>query len=67
MTDRTDVEDERHEQLLPESVPLPNIRLPPATVEPDQRGDRVPEATGAGGVLLAALGPMPRRTRQWAP
>lgn len=63
MTDRTDVQDERHEPLLPESVPLPDIRLPLATVEPDQRGDRV-EVTGTGGVPLAAPGPMPRRTRR---
>ncbi|MGQ0718693.1 MAG: hypothetical protein ACT4NP_15565 [Pseudonocardiales bacterium] len=64
MTDRTDVEDERHEPLLPEPVSSPDIRLPLATVEPDQRGDRVAEVTGAGGVPMAALGPMPRRTRQ---
>ncbi len=64
MTDRTDAEDVRHEQFLPESVASPGIRLPLATVEPDQRGDRVVEATGAGGVPLAALYPMPRRTRR---
>ncbi|MGQ0719380.1 MAG: hypothetical protein ACT4NP_19120 [Pseudonocardiales bacterium] len=64
MTDRTDVQDERHEPLLPESVPSPNIRLPLAHVEPDQRGDRVAEVAGAGGVPLAAPGPMPRRTRR---
>lgn len=64
MTDRTDAQGERHEQFLPESVPSPDISLPLATVGPDQRGDRVMEATGAGGVPLAALYPMPRKTRR---
>lgn len=52
MTDRTDAQDE------------PDIRLPLVTVEPDQREDGVAEVSGTGGVPLAALGPMPRRTRR---
>jgi hypothetical protein len=47
MTDRTVTEDARHEQLRTESVPSPDVRLPLITVEPEQRNDRVVEATGA--------------------
>jgi hypothetical protein len=63
MTVQADAEDERREQLLAESVALPDIRLPLATVEPVQRGDRAPEATGAGGVL-AELDPVPYGLRR---
>lgn len=65
MTGWTGTENERHEQsLLAESLPSPDTRLPLATVEPEQYGDGVAQATGAGGVPLAALGPMPRGTRR---
>lgn len=64
MTGRTDAEDERPEQFRSESVPSPDIRLPLATVEYAQRGDWVAQTTGAGGVPLAALGPVQSRTRR---
>lgn len=63
VTDRTDAQDERHEQFLPEPVPSPDIRLPLVTVGPDQREDGAAEVSSVGGVPLAALGPMPCRTR----
>lgn len=64
MTDQAVIEDARHEQLLAESVPSPDIRLPLATVEPEQRVDPVAEATAAGNRLLSVLGPAPRKTRR---
>ncbi len=64
MTGPTDAEDERPEQLLTESVPSPDIRLPLATVECAQRADWVAQATETGGVPLAALGPVQPRTRR---
>ena len=33
MTDHTDAADEQHEQALPEPVPAPDLRLPPATAD----------------------------------
>lgn len=64
MTDRTVIEDPRREQLLAESAPSPDIRLPLGTVEPEQRGERVAEAIETGGRPLAGLGPVPRRSRR---
>lgn len=43
MTDPTTAAEQRHEQA-PESVPAPEVRLPPATREPDRRGHQAPEA-----------------------
>jgi hypothetical protein len=45
MTDRTGAEDERHEQVPQESVPAPQLRLPPVTGEPDQRDNSTPDVT----------------------
>ncbi|MGH3868036.1 MAG: hypothetical protein ACRDQ4_18310 [Pseudonocardiaceae bacterium] len=33
MTDHTDAADEQHKQALPESVPAPDLMLPPATAD----------------------------------
>jgi hypothetical protein len=64
MTDRAVIEVARHEQLLPDAMPSPDIRLPLAAVEPEQRGEWIAEATRVGGSPLAVLGPVPRRTRR---
>ena len=65
MTDRAVIEDARHKQLLPDAMPPPDIRLPLAAVEPDQRGKRIAEATTrVGGSPPAVLGPVPRRTQR---
>jgi hypothetical protein len=61
MTDRTVTEDARHEQVLAEAVPSPDIRIPLATVEPEQRCDRVAGPIAAGGMPLVVLDPVPRR------
>jgi hypothetical protein len=64
MTERTVPVDDRPEQVPPDRVLWPDVRLPLATVEPDRRGDRVAEATGLGGVLLASLGAVPDGTQR---
>ncbi|MBV9143689.1 MAG: hypothetical protein JO115_22690 [Pseudonocardiales bacterium] len=56
MTDHTDAENDRHEQVLPESVPAPQLRLPPATGEPNQPDNPAPEVTKPPGMPLAGLG-----------
>lgn len=50
MTDRTDAADEWRQQraVWTGAAPVPDLRLPLATVEPEQRGDRAPEATAHG-------------------
>lgn len=64
MTDRAVIEDARHEPVLPDAMPSPDIRLPLAAVEPERRGERIAEATRVCGNPPAVLGPVPRRTRR---
>jgi hypothetical protein len=64
MTDRVVIEDARREQLLPDAMLSPDIRLPLAAVEPEQRGERVAEATRVGDSPPAVLGPVPHRTQR---
>jgi hypothetical protein len=64
MTDRAVIEGAQHEQLLVDAMPASDIRLPLAAVEPEQRGERIAEATRVGGSPLAVLGPGPRRTQR---